>query len=305
MRAALKHLSMNIMNMKSTTLYVSDLDGTLLLPSGQISKWGRDFLNIAVQRGALFTIASARSYESIMRAIQFKPKLPIIASDGAIIHDAATGEPLIVQDLKSQGLQVIYLMAKSMGLFPMLTSFDGISESFLYAEIPNMGTAWYINERIALKDRRMKKVFSVEPFLEEKILSFLVIDRKEPLEILKQEMCKQMSGDCVIQMQENPNQPGWYWLFAENKNATKGRAVEILANSMKIPLQDVVAFGDELNDLSMLEKVGRFVATANARTVIKQKAQLVLGSCQDDSVMKYLYQELGFLLDAEALRQRA
>ncbi len=291
--------------MKSTTLYVSDLDGTLLLPSGQLSKWGREFLNIAVQRGALFTIASARSYESIMRAIQFTPKLPIIAADGAIIHDGATGEPLIIQDLKPQGLHAIYQMAKSMGLFPMLTTYDGICESFLYAEIQNMGTAWYINERIALKDRRMKKVFAIEPFLEEKVLSFLVIDKKEPLEILKQEMWKQMSGECVIQMQENPNQPGWYWLYAENKNATKGRAVEILANSMKIPLRDVVAFGDELNDLSMADKVGQFIATANARSFIKQKAQLVLGSCQDDSVVKYLYQELGFLLDAEALRQRA
>lgn len=286
-------------------LYISDLDGTLLLPNGRLSGWGRDFLNIAIQKGALFTIASARSYESIMNALQFTPKLPIIAANGAIIHEAVTGEPLLVQNLNHQGLLEIYQLAKSMNLAPMLNSFDGIRESFLYAEIQNMGMAWYINERIAVRDRRMQKVFAIEPYLEEKVLSFLVIDRLEPLQILKAEMQKKLSGDCDIQLHENQNQPGWYWLFAENKNATKGRAVEILAKSLNLPLENVVAFGDEINDLSMIGKAGTFIATDNAVPSIKQKAQLVLGSCREDSVVKYLYQEFGHLLEAETLRQRA
>lgn len=49
-----------------------------------------------------------------------------------------------------------------------------------------------------------------------------------------------------------------------------------------------MAFGDNLNDLQMLEYAGTAIATENARPEIKAVADQVIGDCNQESVMAYL-----------------
>ena len=70
------------------TLYVSDLDGTLLTPEKEISKASADILNHLIQKGLLFTVATARSPATACEVLSnLKLELPGILLNGAVLYD--------------------------------------------------------------------------------------------------------------------------------------------------------------------------------------------------------------------------
>lgn len=73
------------------------------------------------------------------------------------------------------------------------------------------------------------------------------------------------------------------------KNSSKGNAIQKLAKQLGIDLQNVIAFGDEENDLSMFSVAGTAVAMANARDEIKRHADRIsLADRDHDGVGKTL-----------------
>lgn len=68
----------------------------------------------------------------------------------------------------------------------------------------------------------------------------------------------------------------------------KGFGIDHLCQALGITATEVMAFGDNLNDLQMLEYAGTAIATENARPEIKAVADQVIGDCNQESVMAYL-----------------
>lgn len=77
--------------------------------------------------------------------------------------------------------------------------------------------------------------------------------------------------------------------------STKGIALETIADQLNIDLQDVMALGDNLNDASMLERVGYPVAMENAMPEVKAIAKYVTDTNENSGVgkaiMKFLKEE--------------
>lgn len=65
-----------------------------------------------------------------------------------------------------------------------------------------------------------------------------------------------------------------------------------LCQHLGLSATDVIAFGDNENDLEMLEFAGLAVATSNAQDSAKERADLVIGSCQEDAVLDYMENQL-------------
>jgi len=75
------------------TLYISDLDGTLLNNKPELSLFSRERLQALIADGLHFTVASARSVNSIRSLLgELKLTLPVISFNGAYISDLASGE---------------------------------------------------------------------------------------------------------------------------------------------------------------------------------------------------------------------
>ena len=68
----------------------------------------------------------------------------------------------------------------------------------------------------------------------------------------------------------------------------KGVAIKALAEKLGLEMDEVMAFGDNLNDLHMLEVVGHPVAPENARPEILDLAETVIGHHKDQSVIAYM-----------------
>ena len=69
---------------------------------------------------------------------------------------------------------------------------------------------------------------------------------------------------------------------------SKGKALEKVAALLNIPRGEVTAIGDNTLDLDMIEWAGTGVCVANANALVKEKADLVIGACDDDGVAEYL-----------------
>ena len=73
-----------------------------------------------------------------------------------------------------------------------------------------------------------------------------------------------------------------------NKNASKGNAINGLCKYLKINIDEVIAIGDDLNDISMIKTVGCGVAMGNAKEKVKEFAKEVTLSNNENGVSKIL-----------------
>ncbi len=77
-------------------------------------------------------------------------------------------------------------------------------------------------------------------------------------------------------------------------DGSKFLTIKILAQHLGIPLKDVVAFGDGMNDIEMIKNVGLGVAMGNAEDEVKEVADLITDSNEQDGIPKAL-RELNYL----------
>ncbi|WP_264371405.1 HAD hydrolase family protein [Virgibacillus necropolis] len=80
-----------------------------------------------------------------------------------------------------------------------------------------------------------------------------------------------------------------------HSQASKGNALKFLASHFGIPVEDTVAIGDNLNDISMFEIAGRCIAMENAEEIVKKQATYITKHHNDDGVA-YALRE--YVLDA-------
>jgi len=78
-----------------------------------------------------------------------------------------------------------------------------------------------------------------------------------------------------------------------NKNATKWNAIKILLDKYNIEVKNTIAFGDDSNDIEMIEKCGIGVAVENGIDEIKCKAKYICGKNSDDGIANWIEEYLG------------
>ena len=75
------------------TLYVSDLDGTLLRSDQKTSDYTNRVINELVGKGMLFSYATARSYNTSHKVTDgMTARFPLVVYNGAVVRDSLTGE---------------------------------------------------------------------------------------------------------------------------------------------------------------------------------------------------------------------
>lgn len=270
-------------------IYISDLDGTLLNDSAELSHFSRRNLNRLIKKGLNFTIASARSIISIQQMLKgLKIKLPIIEFNGAYISDFETGEHIQINEISPKIKEKIFFDILESYQFPIISSFDGTRDSLYYVDTLNEGSQWYINNRITTHDIRLKKISSLEPILDEHVVCITIIDKKEKLEKLRVDLKKGYGEMIELHLNENSYSPGWYWLTIYDAKATKDKAIKKLKKMTSHMSCDLIVFGDSINDIKMFKEATVAIAVSNAKEIVKKYADLIIGSNNEDSVIKYL-----------------
>jgi Cof subfamily protein (haloacid dehalogenase superfamily) len=272
------------------TLYVSDLDGTLLDRSGKLSQRSRDGLTRLLDQGLLFTVASARHVSSIRTVLADLPlRLPVISGNGACISELQSGRHELVRTIEPTLAQSIFALIRLHGLLPFFSTHSGANGDRLYYQhAVNAGQQSFIDERISTGDPRLRQTNHLHQHVSEPVVTFVVVD-KEPALAALQGAVRALCGDAVeVHLQEDMYTPNWPWLSIHDRRATKDQAIVALMERYAIAEREMVVFGDHVNDVTMLRAAHRGIAMGNAIDAVKREAHTVIGSHEDDSVLKFI-----------------
>lgn len=257
-------------------LIASDLDDTLLDQNGRISPENKRVIREAVKQGLIFTLATGRMFQSaapFARELELEPDLPLICYNGALIK-RLSGEILYEQPLHWELAAEIAQYGQERGWTVQVYYQDK-----LHVAERNEDVEGYLT----IANVQVYEVGDLAALIRDggKSLSkILIISSVEDTPRRLDEL-RQIWGQKVEIASSRAR-----FLEITNPAATKGAALQWLAEHLQIPMAQVMAIGDGNNDVSMVERAGFGVAVENASPKVKAVARSITSAHHADGVAK-------------------
>ena len=263
------------------TLYLSDLDGTLLLPSERLSDHTKSVLNALIEKGVLFSYATARSFVTAAKVTAgLFAQFPVIVYYGAFIIDNKTGEILLYNYFAPDSVREIRGILEREGISPIVYAFVGGVEKFSSHDAENTeGARRFLATRKG--DKRENLADSADELYVGEVFYFTCIDAQERLAPVYQLLKNEHTCICHQDIYT-----GDHWLEILPKAATKASAA--LALKAQLGCDKIIAFGDGKNDISMFQAADEAYAVENAVDELKAVATAVIGANTEDGVVNWL-----------------
>jgi len=252
-------------------LLAIDMDGTLLDSDKHLRDTTVAAINRAMEAGVLFTIATGRSIHGI-ESVRHRlwPNAPIVAYNGATIFAHEDRQILFDCKLDTDIAKDVYEWGKARGV-----SFINWSDNKLYIFEKTKYTDYYVAHAniapILIEDER--------EVLEQGLTKILWVDEASNIARYQQELQGMLKGRNVTSCTSQPE-----YLEFLNGASSKGNAVKFVAEHLGILPSEILAIGDEMNDISMLKYVGLGIAMGNALDAVKESADLITLSNDEDGV---------------------
>ena len=269
--------------MNGNTLYVTDLDGTLMRSTGTLSPYTVETVNALVEKGLAFTFATARSIESA-RTITggLRLNLPAITRNGCVLADNATGKHLEKALFTEDEVDLIKNLLPELPEYGFVSCFVG--EEMYKTYLPGRHTPafqryidYYRNDRLMRAADTFDGLFIGQPGY------VTLIDDREKIAPLYERMRQYPGWECLFQKDTYWDE---YWLEICPRNCTKAKAA--LKMKEQYGFSKLVVFGDALNDLPLFRAADEAYAVANASDEVKAAATAVIGSNDEDAVARFL-----------------
>jgi Cof subfamily protein (haloacid dehalogenase superfamily) len=255
-------------------LIVSDLDGTLLDSKRNISDRTKELINRYINKGGTFTFATGRMEGSARDYIEF-----LSIESPAIIYNGAK-----VVDIKKEKVS-----------YEANLDYNTARTALKLSKEYNWDVILYINKKVfvnsiteGIKEYMVKDGVKCEPvgdlfeFLNSSPTKILIIGNPEKFEEYILRLNK------TLNILVNNVRSEWNYLEILPDGISKGEALKRLAAELRIPLEEVIAIGDELNDLSMIKVAGLGVAVANANPELIKIADYITKSHDEDGVAEVI-----------------
>lgn len=270
------------------TLYVSDLDGTLLNSKKELTAYSADAINACIDKGAAFTIATARmAYGCDYRLAPLRLNVPGIITNGVFLYDFARKAYLSVQTIPLACAEQIIEIFAAHGLSCFVYTFAREQLSIYYGhESLELQTQYYSKralescKEVALETNLRSRIQNQE------VVYITYTGADEQLRSVYEEI--DQLGDVACAYYLNIYN-GLYCLEIFSASASKKAA--LLRLKEMYAFDELVVFGDNHNDLSMFEIAQRRYAPSNGLPEVKAQATAILESCDDDGVARFLEQE--------------
>lgn len=256
-------------------LLALDLDGTLTNSKKQITPHTLETLIRAQQeKGLKIILASGRptyGVAPLANALQLdKFGGFILAYNGGEIINWRTHEIMYKNLLDHDVLPYLYECAKKND-FAIVT----YENEYVLTEKPNDE---YVLKEALLNVMKIKKVDNFLEAVRHPIAKCLIVGEPTRLAILEKEMQEQLKDRMGVFRSEP------YFLELVPKGIDKARSLSVLLEELELKREELMAAGDGFNDLSMVRFAGMGVAMANAQDVVKENADFITLSNDEDGV---------------------
>ena len=275
---------------KSIKALAIDLDGTILTPDTVLSERTIRALDACRKRGIQIILSTGRSLESTER---FRSPLcaegPMIYLNGAIVVNMPEDKVLNAVPLSTEAAEFCVNLSREMEVYCQLYVSNNLSSgrstlmaekdyperdeyakhTKLFAELGDLKEAL----RRAGPKSCIKCMFVIEP---------------EIISVLRPRLEEGLGKGVYIARTLRT------FLEVMDVKASKGEGLRFIMESNSWKPEEVIAIGDEENDLPMFDVAGLSLAPANAKDMVKAKADMVIGSNAEDGVAAFLEEFFGF-----------
>lgn len=282
-------------------IIASDMDGTLLNDKMVISKRNADAIKEAQKNGVHFIVSSGRGYNEIKPLIETADfNSPMITLNGAEVLDE-NGKVLSSSPLPKITAKKIIRLLRKKGLYAEVITSKGIYSDNKAKRIENFAELLtrvspdtpyklavimasnrlelmninYTDDYMELIDEKHTKVFKIVAFSSE---------GKKVLDPIRNEISE--NSELVVTSSSESN------IEINHVNAQKGIALQAYADYLNIPMDNVMAIGDNNNDVSMLKVAGMSYAMENGSNEVKMLAKRIADTNTSDGVGKAIEEVL-------------
>ena len=257
--------------MKKYNLVISDLDRTFISRNNKVPDFNIEVVNQIRKKGVKFCVATGRSFDAIIHILKSintnnsDDEYSIILN-GSVIVTNKSKNIIYFNGLNYSLSLKIFELGKNYDIMIMFYTID-----YCYCYKP-------INEILKIKNIINEKyiiIEDIESLKNEKIakIVFCKFD-KNYLEKIGNEILKLFNEEIEISFSSEK------YLEINIKGANKGSSLKFLSNYLKINISEIIAIGDNDNDLPMIECAGLGICVANANDNVKKKCDYI---CQNNN----------------------
>lgn len=266
----------------SVKIVASDLDGTLLAPNHQLSDFTKLTLKKLHEQGYTFIFATGRHHVDVagIRQIAGIPAY-MITSNGARVHDQ-NDQLMYSQDVPQKLVQpVIDIVRQDPNIFiHMYQNEDWLldrEDEMLAKFHSESGFSYKRFEADNAPSDGIAKVFFTHPEQDHEYL------------VTFEQKLKDAFGDKLNIAFSTP-----WCLEVMAAEVSKGDALQAVAQSIDLELENCIAFGDGMNDVELLSMAGKglVMGTSHEKVLKALPHNEVIGSNADDAVAHYLEKHL-------------
>jgi Cof subfamily protein (haloacid dehalogenase superfamily) len=261
-------------------LLAIDLDGTLLNEKAQISEGNRLAISQAMEKGIQVVVCTGRIYKGARPfALQIGGMDMIIACNGALIREINSGKIHYEQYLRDEDCIEIASLCEQEEIYYHIYAGDTMiakqleKSALFYKNLGN--TDLPIQDRVEvivdddMKGRIRKGIAPISKVV-------IISDHADALLRLRNKINQNPMVEVISSKFDN--------LEVVRKGVSKGLALKYLAEKLGFQREQVIAIGDNENDISMLQYAGFAIAMGNAEEEVKKIADYVTHDNQNDGV---------------------
>lgn len=246
-----------------------DIDGTLLKNSGELSEKTITAVKAVVEKGCIFALSTGRPIQGIEKFIQtMQLHGPMITYNGGMIVDANTKEILFSKTLEYDDGKIVWDLGQSLDVTVCVWS-----ENCLYVNKNNQRAEKYRS----ISGTPVSIINSIED-IPGKITKILWFDSEERMPELI-EKCKGVVPESVTYCTSRP-----YFLEFFSSKVSKAAALQFICDYCKIKKEEIIALGDGMNDIPMIDFAGMGVVLDNGNDEVKSHADYIAPSNDEDGV---------------------
>lgn len=266
------------------TLYISDLDGTLLNQSAELSQYTRDTINSLIANGLNFSIASARLLEPVQKMLSnVNINVPIILMNGVLIYDMKQGQYIKVNKLLSDIVTLVIQTMRKHKIMGFMYELNNKELKTYHETFESKTLDNYLKERI-VRYNSVMPTNGLSDISPENVIYFTLIDSYEHLKPIHDFLEKQ--SELNLTLYKNVYNPDFWFLEIYSAESSKQSAIDFLRETYDF--KHIIGFGDNHNDLPMFAACDIRVAVENATNDVKDIADFVCESNVNDGVAKWL-----------------
>lgn len=270
---------------KPKTLYISDLDNTLLNSDSELSDYTKNTLNELVSKGIDFTVATGRTTDAAQQIMSdVELIIPIVSFNGVVIYSAKEKRCEKVFWLSTKTVIKIVNVLKSHDVPFLMYEYKDNELIAYYETLEHEPISDFIRDRKARYNSAFSQVSSFDDVSAEHIMYFTLkdtYDRIKPVYDVMKEI-----ANINIALVDDTSIDGLWWLEIFSADASKENAVKFLR--AEYGYNKVVGFGDNYNDLPMFKACDICVAVKNALSEVIAAADYICDTNDNDGVAKWL-----------------